>query len=307
MLRHLLVAGEDGRGLGVHRTRWLGILACFSIGCPGVEPSETGTSAGAGGEGGRSSTSNSGSTGQTGSSSTTTGTGMGGNGGAGGCDANPDLGTDINNCGECGRACVDDEQVASVHCKNGVCQSFCESGFVNMTQPETGPDDGCETPGRRAFVTEQAMTVPQIGGVTGADDRCQMIASTLKLGGQWRAWLSDEANASSVAQRFNTQPVAPYMLLDFTPIADSFTQLTTDFGLDHPIDLTENLNTVMGAAAVWTGTTPAGAASGADCNGWNEVDGEVTIGNAAVTTEEWTQQETNGSCGETAQLYCFEQ
>lgn len=286
----------------------MGVLACLSLGCPGVEPSETGTSSGsgAGGEGGRSSTTSSTGKGTTSSGETSTATGIGGEG-TGGCDPNPDLSKDIENCGACGRVCVHDDKVAVPRCVGGVCQSFCESGFVNITQPETGPDDGCETPGRRAFVTEEALTVPEIGGVMGADGHCQMIADTLKLGGQWRAWLSDAANASTVAQRFTILPPAPYMLLDFTPISDSFLQLTTVLALDHAINLTENLTTVMGAAAVWTGTTPAGLASGVDCSGWTNEDGEVTIGDANAVMAEWTQQQMPGGCAGAAQLYCFEQ
>lgn len=306
MLGIALRADRDGVAIGI---RWVGVLAVLSFGCPGVEPSETGTGAGSGGEGGRASTTSSSGKGQGGGSSSSdtssSGTNMGGDGGEGG-GCNADLSTDVENCGECGRACVKDENVETPRCVDGVCQSFCKSGFVNITQPETGPDDGCEAPGRRAFVTEDSMTLQQIGGVAGADMRCQTIADSQKLGGEWRAWLSEEANTNAVAERFETQPAAPYMLLDFTLLADSFAQLTTDLALDHPIDLTESLTPVM-ATAVWTGTTPAGLASGLDCNGWTTQNGEVTIGDAAAFTEEWTQQETSGSCADTAQLYCFEQ
>ncbi len=286
------------------RNSFLGVLGCLCFGCPGVEPTETGTSSG--GEGGRSSTASSTGKGPgSGSTATSASTGMGGGGGSGGCDAN--LNADIYNCGECGRVCLDDDQVAMPVCKDGVCRSFCESGFVNITQPGTGPDDGCEAPGRRAFVTEQSMTVPQIGGIAGADLQCQTLADLHLLGGEWRAWLSDVTTNTSVAQRFTTVPVAPYMLLDATPIADSFEQLTTDLALAHAIDLTENLTLLLGGAIVWTGTTPAGLASGADCGGWMQNDGEVTVGSAAEVTAEWTELPMGGACNQMAHLYCFEQ
>jgi hypothetical protein len=228
-------------------------------------------------------------------------------GGSGGENCNADLSNDKNNCGECGRVCLHDAQVEKPICVDGVCQSFCQSGFVNITLPETGPDDGCESLGRRTFVTEQPIGVQQLGGVAGADDRCQLLADTLQLGGQWRAWLSEEDDTTSVAQRFTTEPEAPYMLLDFTIVSDSFAQLTTNLGLDHPINLTESLTPVATATSVWTGTTPAGLPSGLDCNGWTEIDGQVTIGNASAVTEEWTQAEQNGGCSQMARLYCFEQ
>lgn len=236
--------------------------------------------------------------------STGTGTGGEGEGGAGGCNA--DLNNDPENCGACGRACVDDDQVKEPRCIDGLCQSFCASGFVNITRPATGPDDGCEAPGRRAFVTEDLLSVAEIVDVMNADARCQMFANSQELGGKWRAWLSDASDMNTVAQRFDTQPDAPYMLLDFTLVAGSFAALTT-LGPDSPINLTESLTPVASPATVWTGTTPVGLASGLDCAGWTTENGQVTVGVPTATTEEWTQREPNGTCNGTAHLYCFEQ
>lgn len=288
---------------------WLGLLASFCFGCPGVEPSATGTGGGGaeGGSGGGppATTSSSGGEGGKAGGGASTGSSMGGMN-EGGCGA--DLANDAENCGKCGRACLDDDQVALARCIDGVCKSFCESGFVNIDTPDTGPDDGCEAPGRRVFVTEEATTATAFGGVAGADERCQTLADLLKLGGKWRAWISDGEPSSSVAERFKTTPEAPYMLLDFTVIAGSWADLTTNLGLDHPIDLTENLLPPSGVdVAVWTGTTPAGQPSGAHCEAWTSPQVQANVGDLTQVTEEWTQQETTASCGGLARLYCFEQ
>lgn len=60
-----------------------------------------------------------------------------------GCEAN--IGTDVNNCGGCGRVCSS-TNVATRSCSGGRCDSSCNSGWGNCTQP-TAPssDDGCET------------------------------------------------------------------------------------------------------------------------------------------------------------------
>jgi hypothetical protein len=60
-----------------------------------------------------------------------------------GCETS--VGFDVNNCGACGRKCST-TQASSVHCDLGVCDSLCNPGYGNCTQPAApAPDDGCET------------------------------------------------------------------------------------------------------------------------------------------------------------------
>jgi len=58
-----------------------------------------------------------------------------------GCES--DLGTDVDHCGACGRACSG-TNVASRSCAAGVCDSTCDLGFGNCIQPANGADNGCE-------------------------------------------------------------------------------------------------------------------------------------------------------------------
>ena len=59
-----------------------------------------------------------------------------------GCEQ--DVSSDVNACGGCNRACATDN-VLSVSCTDGKCDSTCQLGFGNCTQPAGGvPDDGCE-------------------------------------------------------------------------------------------------------------------------------------------------------------------
>lgn len=298
---------------GARGTRWLGLVACFCFACPGVEP--TALVGGAGGEAntGAGPTTSSGGHNQGGGGETsgTGGKNAGGNGGvggAGGCSS-PDLTTDIDNCGECGRACLVDDQVKLPRCVDGVCKSFCVSGFVNINQPDMGPDDGCEAPGRRVFVTEALMMGPDIGSIPEGDDLCQAAADTVELGGAWAAWLSDGLDPNTLEQRFVTQPEAPYLLVDGTPVSDSWATLTNlNAMLQHPINMTESQSTVPNVTSrVWTGTGPQGLATLQDCNGWTTGIAVGTVGDATKTTSVWTQSLNPISCTETARLYCFEQ
>lgn len=260
---------------------------------------------GSGGAGGAPSSSSSSSGGLGGESEVASTSGTGGNN-EGGCDA--DLLNDPQNCGECGRACWKDERVDVPRCVEGVCASFCASGFVNFDMPESGEDDGCEADGRRVFVTADAYPGSQLGGESGADNLCQGLANAQKLGGKWRAWLSGADPSSGVASRFEREPPAPYVLLDATPVADSWEALTVEGALDNPIILDETMSPVAaGSSNVWTGTRPNGLPSDATCAGWNSVQAFGTVGDCTSTSESWTASNSSVPCTSQARLYCFEQ
>ncbi len=65
-----------------------------------------------------------------------------------GCETN--ITDDPANCGACGRACSA-TNVAAAHCTAGLCDSTCNSGYGNCSQPAAGntapytADDGCES------------------------------------------------------------------------------------------------------------------------------------------------------------------
>lgn len=62
---------------------------------------------------------------------------------ANGCEVNSD--TDEAHCGACGRACSN-ANTATVTCTAGVCNSTCDPGFGNCSQPAApGADNGCES------------------------------------------------------------------------------------------------------------------------------------------------------------------
>jgi len=59
---------------------------------------------------------------------------------SGRCNHIPDLNTDINNCGECGKSCP--PQPNSINaCDNGECSYKCNDGFIDCNN---NPSDGCE-------------------------------------------------------------------------------------------------------------------------------------------------------------------
>jgi hypothetical protein len=155
------------------------------------------------------------------------------------------------------------------------------------------------------FVTEQEFT-GDLGGLQGADDKCQAAASNAGLSGTYKAWLSD--SSTSVAARF-VNPVGPYVLTDGNQIAGSWADLT-DGGLARPIDINERgVNTV--GFSVWTYTIADGSAvsSGDNCSNWtlsgSDISGEN--GNPHRSDVRWSLEPGTVRCDAPLSLYCFQQ
>jgi hypothetical protein len=276
---------------------------------------------GAGGSGGT--TTSAGGAGGSGGTTTSAGgaggAGTGGAGGAGGaCPQNltrcgqdcVDLNADGANCGACGRPCSL-AGAASSMCNGGVCAPTCNPGSYDVHAPKAPlPDDGCDAPGWRTFVTH-AATKADFQGAAGADAFCQAAADAAKLGGTWRAWVSD-AN-SSPSTRF-LQAVGPYLLLDKTTVVATDWKDLTDGTLAHAIDLDEAGTSYAGVAVeVWTGTGADGTSAPNDtfCQNWTtQVLNAIDSGTVGVTTEianpKWTSDYPQ-TCDRDQRFYCFEQ
>ncbi len=154
---------------------------------------------------------------------------------------------------------------------------------------------------KRVFVTSAAYQGSALGGVAGADDLCQSHADIERLGGAWKAWLSDSAGNLYPGDRFSWH--GPYTLLDGTPVADSWLELTSS-SIQHPIDLDETL-TQVGVTSVWTGTGDSGLPTGNDCSGWT-ASGSGDSGSTDSRDSSWYFSATSACTGYRA-LYCFEQ
>ena len=72
-----------------------------------------------------------------------------------------------------------------------VCSAVVACGKDSSTNPST------VQPGPRFFVTSDTSTTGNLGGLAGADARCQRLANTAGVGNRtWRAYLSAERDAS---------------------------------------------------------------------------------------------------------------
>jgi hypothetical protein len=168
---------------------------------------------------------------------------------------------------------------------------------------------------KRVFASSVAHD-GNFGGLVGADAFCQGLATTAGLPGIYEAWLSDDSGSPST--RF-THSAVPYVLVDGTPLAADWADLT-DGNLLHPIDQTEVGGTPAASSigicgstlGVWSNTTLAGAthSNNHDCQNWTS----TALNSYGSSWGKWTTTDFNwygfcggGSCAYVASVYCFEQ
>lgn len=199
-------------------------------------------------------------------------------------------------CINLGGACT-----TSIACSN---RGGVEGGIYDCSRKKTC----CSFTGglsKRVFVTSLKYN-GNLGGLLGADAKCQERANSANLDGNWKAWLSD--NSTSASSRF-TQSNAPYLLTSGTMVASNWNDLT-DGNLDNIIILTESGS--LHGNDVWTGTNEQGEIhnpGASKCMEWSALSNESpsgSTGRSGSADYRWTWGNTR-NCADTYPLYCFEQ
>lgn len=157
------------------------------------------------------------------------------------------------------------------------------------------------------FVTDGTHN-GNLGGLAGADAICQAEASGAGITGTYKAWLSD-SNASP-ATRFTINPVASYVLVDGTPVAGSWEDLT-DGLIMNPIHLTADGTLITVGWFVWTGTGTDGTADPSllYCSDWTDgLSSDNGIAGSLVEEDfQWTRRHAQTCDSVGLHLYCFQQ
>lgn len=240
--------------------------------------------------------------------------------GFGNCDAAPDCETDVTSsvlhCGACSHACIGEPNTLET-CVAGKCA--CKDGFGDCSMAvgcETGlqaDPKNCGACGRvcasgecvagecstRVFVTSQGFN-GNLGGLTGADEKCQAAADGAALGGKFAAWLGD---SKIDAQARLVHSTSPYRLLNGQMIGKDWQELT-----EHPkagVDIDESGSVTPGSSSAyaWTGYG-ASDVGGYYCDDWtsNDPAGRGLVGKVGLNF-----RGAYRLCGlELARLYCFE-
>jgi cysteine-rich repeat protein len=154
---------------------------------------------------------------------------------------------------------------ATAKCGDGVVQmgvEECDDG--NMNNADTC-SNACKIQLTKfVFVTSITYT-GNLGGLDGADAKCNARAAVAGIGGTYRAWLSDITGSPSTRM---SKAGGPYRLVNGTVVANNWADLT-DGNLITAINLTE-LGTLPpqptfcgpGNTPVWTNTPPRHAQPG---------------------------------------------
>ncbi len=163
---------------------------------------------------------------------------------------------------------------------------------------------------RTVFVTSVSFN-GNLGGLTGADDKCQAEAdgsASIVPSGTYLAWLSDGTDSPDT--RF-TKSAHPYVLPDGTKIAEDFTDLT-DGSILHAINI-DPTGEPFGLQRFWTGTNADGTTAGYVnlCDKWTTEGPRTTFrgisGTGTRTDKSWSTQYGSMECSEFASLVCFQQ
>lgn len=187
-------------------------------------------------------------------------------------------------------------------------------------EPQWVVDGHCP---KTVFVTSESYS-GNLGGLDGADEKCQELAVYEDIDGIFKAWLSDDTGSSPAQSRF-THSEGDYVLVDGTVVAKGWIDLT-DGSLSVPIDVDEKGNRQGGS--VWSATGVDGLLStsrglpvsgvNSACDNWSAV--SVDDGGGGFTTSlglvgfvdevdsAWTGfGEVRSECDIVHRLYCFEQ
>ncbi len=179
-------------------------------------------------------------------------------------------------------------------------------------QGEQGPQGvpgadgaGISSSPKTAFVTSETFD-GNLGGIAGADAKCQNAADVAGLGGEWKAWISFTPNDLPAARFSFASRGYETMLGDYVggrPL-DSFPARVAT-----KIDIDENGQQQLDFPLVWTGIGADGHTQGPICNAWttNSNGNGGTVGDSRNNLNDGWTNTTNRSCDMLNRLYCFEQ
>jgi hypothetical protein len=178
--------------------------------------------------------------------------------------------------------------------------------------------NACTSNPKKVFVTSTTYKGGELGGLAGADAKCQARAAAAGLAGTFKAWLSD---ATGTPQDRFTQDGGPYLLVNGGTVANNWTGLTSGT-LRHAINITELGGAPPTGSAtdcqfpiVWTNTNPDGSLfdPGRTCGDWTDSTVFSTAWGTTASQSDWsavcagTGVSGMPGCGALAPIFCFQQ
>jgi hypothetical protein len=166
---------------------------------------------------------------------------------------------------------------------------------------EAGPDDLPTMKPNRAFISIGTFT-GNLGGFTGADNKCQVEADQNTLGGQWRALLKRNGAAKDFGDLEN---FTGWQRLDGVPLLNEIRDAGNKIW--NPLTIGPDGSAIVSGNS-WTGFGP----NGSDCGDWTVETAAPSVG---AIGESFSQSnflakngpnKPNADCNDKQHLYCFE-
>jgi len=155
------------------------------------------------------------------------------------------------------------------------------------------------------FKTSARYTGYDLGGLSGADDKCQLAATNANLPGNYKAWLSD--NNTNARDRLN-HSTQPYVRTDGAVVATNWDDLV-DGTILAPINFNEFGQDIDFSPPpyMWTFTQSDGAFDGGvSCDDPN-IPSQGLVGNPRSIDSTWTDSSLNACSTVINGLYCIGQ
>jgi hypothetical protein len=177
-------------------------------------------------------------------------------------------------------------------------------GANNGTPPSTGDAGTAELPASNASGTKRVFITSikysgNLGGIDGADGKCNKSATLAMLGGTWKAWMSN-SNQDAVHR---IKDVGPWFTVDEKTkmFDDIFDLIVKPLALDR-MWLDELGNSIVGQIEVRTGTEE-GKRTYYNCNEWTS----SSSGDDGTSTFLEQHYTSNANCYDALPLLCVEQ
>jgi hypothetical protein len=179
---------------------------------------------------------------------------------------------------------------ASSHCPN-------VSKIDQADADADGVGDACD--GSIIFVTSERWPRSYLGGLSGADAKCQAAAESAGLPGTYKAWLS---SLGVDARDRLVHALGPYVRTDGEVLAFGWSDLVDGHLLTEPsrdeIGLSHHWE-------VWMGTFDNGWRAVDTCDRWTRVSMDSAVGRSFGDSG-WSYSQPQ-NCENLASLYCIQQ
>lgn len=156
------------------------------------------------------------------------------------------------------------------------------------------------------FVTADSFD-GALGGVSGADAKCQAAATAAGLSGTYLAWVATRPEDAPSARFAKSK--AGYARSDSRVVAASWNDLVSG-QLAAPIDHDEH-GAAIASPLVWSNTAPGGGPQDTgldtDCDGWTNPNRDAIYGDGTKVDSRWTLSVDFKTCSSLLHLYCFQQ